>query len=64
MCIACVQGMIVFLIIFILGVFAFADTFRAIERSLIADGRLEPPEFDEDANMYQKYIKTYIEHWQ
>ena len=56
--------MIVFLIIFILGVFAFADTFRAIERSLIADGRLEPPEFDDDANMYQKYIKTYIEHWQ
>ena len=47
--------MLTFLVVLLIGVIAFADAFESIERIMIINGKMDPPEVDPDASYYQKY---------
>ena len=64
MCVACVRDMVIFLIIFFIGVTAFADAFQSIDATLIIRGDLEAREIPEDADLYEKYFQGYVISWQ
>ena len=53
-----------FLIIYFIGVFAFADAFESIEQLLVIQRRVEPvshmPYQEDGENFYVKYFSTYV----
>lgn len=56
MVVACIYRMIPFLIVFLIGVFAFADAFKSIDFILALDGKIDAIEYAEDADTYERYF--------
>ena len=56
----CIKEFKAFLFIFLIGVLAFADTFRAIEKALIIKGELAEIVIPDDATWYETYFESYI----
>ena len=54
------KGMVMFLIVFFIGVFAFADAFYSIESVMLLMGKIEAPDLQENASDYEKYVDPYI----
>jgi hypothetical protein len=63
MIIACIQDMLVFMIVLIIGVFAFADALQSIDKVLVLNGSVEAEEIDKDAGTYEKYLQGYVKAW-
>ena len=63
MVVACIVRMIPFLVIFLVGVFAFADAYKSIYFILTLNGKIEPAELLEDPDTYDLYFKSYVTFW-
>ena len=50
-----------FLVVLFIGVLGFADAFKSIEMIMIINGKVEAEEVAEDAGLYEKYFKSYIQ---
>ena len=58
------KDMTYFLIIFILGVFLFSDTFQAIEEKLILRGDIQYDKYEyEDMSAFERFIEPYFKQW-
>ena len=64
MIIACLVDMTIFMIVFFIGVFAFADALKSVDQVLVINGSIEAEEIPEDATTYEKYIEGYVKAWQ
>ena len=53
-------SMTVFMVVLIIGIFAFADAFMSIDRKLELQGRIDPVELSENASNYEKYWQGYV----
>ena len=60
----CFKDMLSFLLVFFIGVIAFADAFLSIETVLGITNVLEPIPFDENQTAYEKYVQGYVIAWQ
>ena len=66
MIIACIDQMWYFIMIFLIGVFLFADTFSAVWHNMLLRGDLiiEREDFNfEDLDFYDRFLKPYLEQW-
>ena len=63
MIVECVLDMSTFLVVFTIGVIAFADAFLSIDQIMILNGQLEY-EFNPEGSFYDKFLKTYVIAWQ
>ena len=63
MIIACIADMMTFMVVLIIGVFAFADAFLSIDKIIELKGDIEPESMPEDATFYEKYGQQYIFSW-
>jgi len=54
------SDMLQFLIIFLLGIFAFSDAFLSISKVLELRGITEQKAVSEDADFYEKYFEDYV----
>ena len=63
MIMACIYDMLTFMIVLIIGVFAFADAFLSIDEIMFINGDVERGEEKPDATMYEKYGQAYIHSW-
>ena len=60
----CFKDMLSFLLVFFIGVIAFADAFLSIETVLGITDVLPPlVPFDENASTYEKYVQSYVIAW-
>ena len=50
-----------FLVVLFIGVLGFADAFKSIEMIMIIKGTAEAAEVAENAGLYDKYFKSYIQ---
>lgn len=64
MIIACLVDMTIFMIVFFIGVFAFADALISVDQVLVLNGSIEAAEIPENASNYEKYIQGYVRAWQ
>ena len=53
--------MLTFLLVFVIGIFAFSDADLSIHKVLELRGVVEPRELADDAGFYEKYITDYVE---
>ena len=53
-----------FLLVLFIGIFAFGDAFRTIERILILQGHLEKQETPAEKDFYGAYLAEPIKQWQ
>lgn len=60
----CFKDMLSFLLVFVIGVIAFADAFLSIETVLGITNALPPVPFDENGTAYEKYVQGYVIAWQ
>ena len=63
MIMACIYDMLTFMIVLIIGVFAFADAFLSIDEIMMINGDVERGEDNPDATMYEKYGQAYVQSW-
>ena len=64
MIMACIYDMLTFMIVLIIGVFAFADAFLSIDEIMFINGDRERGEENPNATMYEKYGQQYVQSWQ
>lgn len=53
-----------FLMVLIMGIFAFADAFRAIERVLVLEGHLEAHKSTAETGFFEAYLSVPVKQWQ
>ena len=64
MIVYCVLDMLTFLVVFTIGVIAFADAFLSIEQIMVLEGKMEPTTpFNPDGSDYEKYLQGYVVAW-
>ena len=64
MIVECIIDMASFMIVYVIGVIAFADAFLSIEYILTLEGLIAPIPFDSESSSYNKYFKGYVLMWQ
>ena len=64
MIVECIIDMASFMIVYVIGVIAFADAFLSIEYILTLEGLIQPIPFDSESSSYNKYFKGYVLMWQ
>ena len=60
----CLIDMVTFAFVLLIGVMAFSDAFKSIEKKLQIRGKLPATDFGEDPSAYDRYLKQYVNSWQ
>ena len=59
----CIVDMKAFLLVLFIGVIAFADAFKSIEKALVLEGRMEVQGILYQDDWYSMYLAPYIRYW-
>ena len=64
MILECMYDMGTFLAVLLIGVLAFADAFKSIERIMVITGKLDAEPENLNATFFEKYMQNYVKNWQ
>ena len=64
MIVYCVLDMTTFLVVFAIGVIAFADAFLSIEQIMVREGKMQPTTpYNPHGSFYEKYLQGSVVAW-
>lgn len=64
MIVACIKDMLIFMVVLLIGVFAFADAFQSVDKKLELNGSIDSPASNANDSGYVKYGQQYVTSWQ